>query len=74
MGITPGTTEALELNIQGMHCDACVRRVTNALGAVPGVEVKHVEVGSASVTYDPSQASPSAIGQAVDGIGFEVVR
>jgi copper chaperone len=68
------TAQALELKVNGMHCDACVRRVTKALGAVPGVEVKHVEVGSASVTYDPSKASPSAIEQAVDGIGFEVVR
>ena len=67
------TAAALEVKIDGMHCEACVRRVTNALGQVPGVVVNHVEVGSASVTYDSRQASPSSIAEAVHGIGFEVV-
>ena len=38
-----------ELTIDGMHCDACVRRVTQTLGSVPGVRVGRVEVGRAEV-------------------------
>ncbi len=30
-----------------MHCAACIRRVTQSLGAVPGVEVEEVRLGAA---------------------------
>ena len=35
------------LHIDGMHCGACVRRVSQALSATEGVEVKEVRVGAA---------------------------
>jgi copper chaperone len=41
--------EKQELTIDGMHCDACVRRVTQMLGSIPGVRVSRVEVGRAEV-------------------------
>ncbi len=60
----------LQLSIEGMHCEACVRRVTNALAAVKGVRVGAVKVGSAKVEFDPASASPEEIAAAVDRIGF----
>ena len=45
--------DTLKLSIEGMHCGACVRRVTNALQAVPGVQVNSVEVGSAEAGVRP---------------------
>lgn len=45
--------EKQELTIDGMHCDACVRRVTHTLGGVPGIRVKSVEVGRAEVLAQP---------------------
>jgi copper chaperone CopZ len=60
----------LKLSIEGMHCGACVRRVTNALQAVPSVQVGSVEVGSAQVTFDPKAVAPEQISGAVNGIGF----
>jgi cation transport ATPase len=42
----------LNLAIEGMHCGACVRRVTTALQGIEGVTVKSVEVGSAKVAFD----------------------
>jgi copper chaperone CopZ len=60
----------LKLSIAGMHCDACVRRVTAALQAVKGVEVNSVDVGSARTTFDPDQASVEEILSAVNRIGF----
>ncbi len=35
------------LRIDGMHCGSCVRRVSQALAAVPGVVVNDVRVGAA---------------------------
>jgi copper chaperone CopZ len=60
----------LKFEISGMHCGACVRRVTAALEKIPGVQVKSVEVGSAQVDYDPSLAGPEVIRSAVEKIGF----
>jgi copper chaperone len=60
----------VKLSIEGMHCDGCVRRVTNALSAFEGVRVESVEVGAATVAVDPAHASPEQIASAVDRIGF----
>lgn len=35
--------------IDGMHCGSCVRRVTQALNATDGVEVKEVRIGAARI-------------------------
>ena len=35
------------LRIDGMHCGSCIRRVSQALVAVPGVAVKEVRLGAA---------------------------
>jgi len=62
--------ETLTLSIEGMHCGACVRRVTDALQAVKGVQLKAVEVGATEVAFDPDQASVKEIVAAVDRLGF----
>jgi copper chaperone len=47
----------ITLNIEGMHCDACVRRVTQALERTSGTEVVEARVGAARVrTEDPASA------------------
>ena len=60
----------LNLAIEGMHCGACVRRVTNALQGVEGVTVKSVEVGSAKVVFDAAETSAQEIAAALDRNGF----
>jgi copper chaperone CopZ len=62
--------EELKLEVGGMHCAACVRRVTAALGKVPGVAVESVEIGSARVQYEPGLVNPARIAEAVEKIGF----
>ena len=44
------------LQIDGMHCGACVRRVSQALESTPGVKVNEVHVGGArlSATEEPA--------------------
>ena len=63
--------EAVALSIEGMHCGACVRRVTAALEKMEGVQVNSVEVGSANVTFNPEQVTVEKIAGAVNKIGFE---
>ena len=60
----------LTLSIKGMHCDGCVRRVTNALSSLEGVRVDSVIVGAATVTVDPKRVSAEEVAAAVDRIGF----
>lgn len=60
----------LKLSIEGMHCGACVRRVTSALQGVAGVQVDSVDIGSARMTFDPTQVDIKNIISTLDGIGF----
>jgi copper chaperone len=58
------------LHIEGMHCGACVRRVTQALEHVPGLQVEEVRVGGARVKRtDPAASSQSAV-DAIAKAGF----
>ena len=63
--------KTIRLSIEGMHCGACERRVTNALAGVDGVRIDAVEVGSAQVKFDAAKISPDEITAAVDRIGFK---
>ncbi len=60
------------LKIGGMSCGHCVMHVTKALKAVPGVEVGDVQVGSATVAYDPGKVPFAALADAIRKAGFEV--
>jgi copper chaperone len=47
----------ITLNIEGMHCGACIKRVTQALQRIPDAQVVEVRIGAARVkTKDPDQA------------------
>ena len=50
------------LRIDGMHCGACVRRVTQALAAVEGAVVSEVTIGTARFS---SSLNPAAVDLAV---------
>jgi copper chaperone CopZ len=45
----------MTIEIEGMHCQACVARVRKALEKVEGVRVDRVDVGSAEVALDASR-------------------
>jgi copper chaperone len=45
-----------KLNIEGMHCNACVRRVTQALASVEGVQVNEVRIGEARIASSQEPA------------------
>jgi copper chaperone len=62
--------ERLSLQIEGMSCGHCVAGVRRALESVEGVQAERVEVGSASVVYDPGLADVHRIKQAIEEAGY----
>lgn len=66
-------TEKMTLEIGGMSCGHCVGAVRKALEKVPGVKVDDVQIGRATVEYDPAQVKDTAIRDAVDDAGYELV-
>ena len=63
--------ERVTIEIGGMSCGHCVAAVAQALGGVEGVKVEAVQIGSASVEYDPAVATPERIGKAIEEEGFQ---
>ncbi len=58
------------LQIDGMHCGGCVRRVHKALGDVPGVTIEAVDVGTASGSFDADDTDVDELLAAVARLGF----
>jgi copper chaperone len=66
--------ENLSLKIEGMSCGHCAMAVRSALKGVEGVDVERVEVGSASVRFDPARADAAGITRAIEEAGYAVQR
>jgi copper chaperone len=66
--------ERLHLEIDGMSCEHCVRAVKDALQQLPGVAVEEVEIGSATVAYDPARTTPELLMDAVADEGYAAHR
>lgn len=60
------------LNVSGMSCPSCIRHVTSALGAVPGVSKIDVQLkaGTVNVRHAP-EAEISSIIEALREAGYE---
>ncbi|MCX5688272.1 MAG: heavy metal-associated domain-containing protein [Planctomycetota bacterium] len=56
------------LEIDGMSGDVCVKKVTDALKAVPNVKTESVKVGSAVISADQHGCSAACSG--IDAAGF----
>jgi copper chaperone len=57
------------LRIDGMHCGACVRRVSQAL-ATEGLNVKEVRVGAARVETDQNPPPLDRALTAIQKVGY----
>lgn len=64
-------TQKVDLAIKGMSCGHCVRAVSSALAAVPGVQVKDVRIGSATVEVESGALRADDLVRAVDDAGYE---
>jgi copper chaperone CopZ len=66
---------SLDIGIEGMTCDHCVRRVEKAIKGVPGVTGLSVnrQTAKATVTFDPGKTGLPAIHAAVVKSGYRPV-
>ena len=62
--------DRLTLSIEGMSCEHCVRAVRGRLERTPGVTVDQVDIGSATIQYDPTKASVDDIENAIADEGY----
>jgi copper chaperone len=60
------------IKIGGMSCDGCVKSITRALSAVPGVSKADVslERAEATIAFDPEKVAKPALVEAVEDAGF----
>jgi len=60
----------LKLTIDGMSCHHCLNRVQKALATIPNVQITSVQIGQATLQYDPADHAPEAIAEAVSKSGY----
>lgn len=58
------------IQIEGMSCEHCLKAVSRALSAVPGVKIDAIRIGRANVSYDESTTTPSRLEAAVAEAGY----
>ena len=65
--------QSVELKVEGMDCEGCVKSVTRMLSGVPGVQSVDVslEQNLARVTYDPAKSGPAEFKRAIERAGYK---
>ena len=65
--------ETITLKVNGMTCDGCVRSVTKALKALPGVGDVEVSLAKAEaqIAYTSREVSIERLKAAIDDAGYE---
>lgn len=61
-----------KIEIEGMTCGHCVMSVKKQLGAMTGVTVQEVSVGSATVSMDGPTVTERELQRAVEEAGYTV--
>ncbi|HUB52570.1 MAG TPA: heavy-metal-associated domain-containing protein [Terracidiphilus sp.] len=61
------------LQIDGMHCGSCVRRVSQALASTPGIEVKEVRMGAARIEAGDEAAAAELAVSALARAGYRAI-
>ncbi|MDR0197021.1 MAG: copper ion binding protein [Oscillospiraceae bacterium] len=67
--------EKILLKVEGMSCEHCVKAVTGAVGALPGVFGVSADLTAGTVTaeYDSVKASVEKIKAEIEEQGYDVV-
>jgi copper chaperone len=61
----------LTLHIEGMHCGACIRRVTQTLASIEGTHVEEVRLGAARVRTTSGPAPVELLIAALAKAGYK---
>lgn len=74
--IEPGKLEDITLKVSGMQCSACALNIERTLKKLEGVASASVNLpmARAYVSYDPALVGPKEIEDAIEAIGYKVVR
>jgi copper ion binding protein len=66
----------IELHVEGMTCQGCVRSIETKLSRVQGVDYAHVNLGAgtATVEFDDAAVNVDKLIGAVEQIGFQATR
>ena len=62
------------LKVEGMSCEHCVKAVTEAVSALPGIAGAAVDLGAKTVTveHDPAKTSLDRIKAEIEEQGYDV--
>jgi len=65
--------ETTRIAVEGMTCQGCVKSLTRALTATPGVQSATVtlEPGQASIEHDPATVPVDRLRAVIEDAGFE---
>lgn len=63
--------EHVKLAVGGMSCGHCVMAVKQAIASVEGATAESVDIGKATVAFDPARTSIGALIDAVADAGYE---
>ena len=68
-------SEKVQLQISGMSCAACVRRVEQGLADLKGVSSASVNFATqkATLDYDPAEVDIDQMAAKVEDLGYEVI-
>lgn len=66
------------LNLETLACPTCMQKIEGAIKQVPGVEKESVKVlfnaSKAKLTFDAQKTNLTHIVEAVEAIGYEVLK
>jgi len=63
-------------SVPAIHCDGCVRSITDALTDLPGIDSVSVQLDSftAYVRVDTTQSDAATVAKTIDGLGYTSTR
>lgn len=72
LGAVAADPQTVVLDVQNMTCEICPITVRKALDKVPGVIASRIDFAkkTATVTFDPSQASVTSLVEATTNAGY----
>ena len=62
----------MTISISGMTCGHCLRSVDGALRSLADLNIDHLKVGSATVSFDETRLSTEQIVAAIAKAGYQV--
>ncbi|MRR17698.1 MAG: copper chaperone [Deltaproteobacteria bacterium] len=64
----------ISIKIKGMSCQHCVMAVTKALSAIDGIKDVHVDLKTATATYEEAKpVDAQVVSAAIKKAGYDVV-